>query len=149
MTTVTVVDKTPPVASAPDDIEVFCDGAQYGRAEDICSSSPDKEKNLSDFDCLDLKGQPYFEVECKKENDLDLQDAVDANGLAFGYYSCYNGSLQAHDQDNHSSCDPGPGVLSTAIGGYVKTNMINRFLKSPICFQSLTMELLTTNLMGI
>lgn len=107
MTTVTVVDKTPPVASTPDDIEVFCDGAQYGRAEDICSSSPDKEKNLSDFDCLDLKGQPYFEVECKKENDLDLQDAVDANGLAFGYYSCYNGSLQAHDQDNHSSCDPG------------------------------------------
>lgn len=149
MTTVTVVDKTPPVASTPDDIEVFCDGAQYGRAEDICSSSPDKEKISATLIAWISRANLISKSNAKRKTIWTCKMQWMPMDWHLGTTAAIMEVSRLMIKIITVAAIQAPGVLSTAIGGYVKTNMINRFLKSPICFQSLTMELLTTNLMGI
>lgn len=108
MIMVNVDDKTPPVAIKPRDLILFCDGAKAGLAHDICSSVHDIPANVTDFTCLTLDGHPYAEIECHRENDLDLEDSKDYLGNAYGYYSCITGSAVhgGSDHDTATNCNP-------------------------------------------
>lgn len=85
--TLNILDKTPPVGEMPNDLFVFCDGAQFEFADELCSSQPDLF-SIRDFDCRDINQRPYHEIECLLEHDGELSDAIDPRGISFGYYGC-------------------------------------------------------------
>jgi hypothetical protein len=114
MVNVHVDDKTPPVCEKPSDIFYYCDGVNsledsyYEYAANACDS---RATPWPDYTCLYKDGEPYGNVENKKENDGDLSDTLDGTGVkSFGWYGC-NVYGPAH-QDEHG------GYVSPCPTGY-------------------------------
>ena len=114
MVRVTVVDKNPPLAEKPADLVWYCDGLlasghnhyEYARCEDDSYGS----NNAKDHRCVDAFGKPYNEIECIKENDNDLDDALDATGKPFGWYGCYTyGHSHPDENGKPVPCSSGSG----------------------------------------
>ncbi len=102
MVSVTVDDKTPPVAENPDDVFWYCDNVsttlsdQYEYAR--CNDDSYDDDNAKDHSCFDVKTQAYNEIECLKENDGQLGDAFDPTGKPLGWYGCKTYGLAHVDE---------------------------------------------------
>lgn len=115
MVQVRVDDKTLPVAENPDDIFWYCDNVSSTQSDSyeyaICQDNTYDASNARDRTCVDINNQSYNEIECFKENDGDLTDAIDPTGKAFGWYGC---NLYGHSHpDEHGNivpCESGSGV---------------------------------------
>jgi len=115
MVRVTVDDKTGPVAENPQDIFWYCDNVsstpsnQYEYAQ--CSDESYEKDNAKDHTWSDGNQAAYHEIECLKENDGDLGDAVDPVGKPLGWYG---GIIYGHThEDVHGDpvpCETIPGT---------------------------------------
>lgn len=111
MVNVLVDDKQVPLAEKPGDLFFYCDNASslYGNQYEYagCNDISTTGDNATDGTCHDGKGAPYNEIECIKENDGILTDALDATGQPFGWYGCT--SHLVHEEENHDVSSPCEG----------------------------------------
>ncbi len=88
MSSVSIIDKSPPKVEPLKDLVFFCDGSEIGTAEGLCFKMNESEFINYEKGCALINGGAYLEIECTKENDNDLSDAFNHLGIPFGYYSC-------------------------------------------------------------
>lgn len=91
MVIVDVVDKTPPACDRPQDVYIYCDGVV----------GDPKNANAHLLNCTNGKvdGAWPNQIECIKENDGNLTDAIDPTGKYYGYYG---GPVQVYSHDDHN-----------------------------------------------
>lgn len=107
LATLIIEDKFPPTAEQPDDLVLFCDGARFEYAHTICSSLPDHQQTILDFNCRDINQRPYREIEYRLEHDNNLDDAIDSRGQPIGFYGCNTLDLLVLDESgpHYQSCN--------------------------------------------
>ena len=110
MVMVRVDDKTPPIAEKPRDLFLYCDNvySEHGNVFEYadCNKFPDNLDWPADGTCRDYKNIPYAEIECVKENDGILTDALDGIGKPFGWYGCASSNTEHTDEHgNPVPCD--------------------------------------------
>jgi len=115
MVRVTVDDKTPPVAENPDDVFWYCDNVSTVRADQyefaLCQDNTYGNNNAKDHTCIDGVSQAYREIECIKENDGNLSDAIDPVGLPFGWYGCNTyGHAHLDEHGDPIPCESDRGI---------------------------------------
>ena len=91
MVRVNILDKTLPQCDKPDDLYIYCDGVEGG---------PSYSSAYNSY-CTDGRENGIWpkEIECKKENDGNLDDAKDNSGKWYGYYG---GPILIKSHDDHS-----------------------------------------------
>ena len=91
MIRVNILDKTLPLCNKPDDLYIYCDGVEGG---------PSLSSAYNSY-CTDGRENGILpkEIECKKENDANFDDAKDNSGKWYGYYG---GPILIKSHDDHA-----------------------------------------------